>query len=192
MSIISPEKTFILNSKHEIPFTENYSNLIATINNLLNSEKFKLFYENENKKIRINSTNFKKFIEKIKNNSNKNINIKALNIINQDDIYNQSEYIFYGDTRNHKLNEENFNTKNYKEIKRINYIKLRKEIQRDFNENNNKNKNDDDNFKDDKNKKRILNEKNFNDDDINNNYTEISNLTHKKKKKGGKKERKRW
>jgi hypothetical protein len=194
MSIISPEKTFILNSKHEIPFTENYSNLIATINNLLNSEKFKLFYENENKKKRINSTNFKKFIEKIKNNSNKNINIKALNITNQDDIYNQSEYIFYGDTRNLKINEDcQKKNKGFKEMKRINYIKLRKEIQRDFNKlNDNNNENDNDNNKEDKNKKRILNENNINEEDINNNYVEISNVSHKKKKKGGKKERRRW
>jgi len=194
MSIISSEKTFILNSKYEIPFTDNFTHLIATINSLLNSEKFNLFYENDNKKIKIISTNFKKFIEKIKNNSNKNINIKALNITNQDDIYNQSEYIFYGDTRNHKINEEPFNKKNYKEMRRINYIKLRKEIQREFNELNDKNKNNNnnDNIKDDKNKKRILNEKNINDEDINNNYTEISNVSHKKKKKGGKKEKKRW
>ena len=188
------EKKFILNSKYEIPFIDNFSNLITKINILLNSEKFILITEIDNKKIKLNSTNFKKFLEKIKNNSNKNINIQALNIINEDDIYNQSEYIFYGDTRNLKINEDcHKKNKGFKEMKRINYIKLRKEIQRDFNKlNDNNNENENDNNKEDKNKKRILNEKKFNDDDINNNHTEIPNLSHKKKKKGGKKERKRW
>ena len=189
------EKKFILNSKYEIPFIDNFSNLITKINNLLNSEKFILITEIDNKKIKLNSTNFKKFLEKIKNNSNKNINIQALNIINEDDIYNQSEYIFYGDTRNLKINEDcHKKNKGFKEMKRINYIKLRKEIQRDFNKlnDNNNNENDNDNNKEDKNKKRILNENNINEEEINNNYVEISNVSHKKKKKGGKKERRRW
>ena len=193
MSLIS-EKKFVLNSKYEIPFIENFPNLITKINNLLNSEKFILITEIDNKKIRLNSTNFKKFLEKMKNNSNKTINIQALNIVNQDDIYNQSEYIFYGDTRNLKINEDcHKKNKGFKEMKRINYIKLRKEIQRDYNKlNDNNNENENDNNKEDKNKKRILNENNFNEEDINNNYVEISNVSHKKKKKGGKKERRRW
>jgi hypothetical protein len=193
MSLIS-EKKFVLNSKYEIPFIDNFPNLITKINNLLNSEKFILITEIDNKKIKLNSTNFKKFLEKMKNNSNKTINIQALNIVNQDDIYNQSEYIFYGDTRNLKINEDcHKKNKGFKEMKRINYIKLRKEIQRDFNKlNDNNNENDNDNNKEDKNKKRILNENNINEEDINNNYCEISNVSHKKKKKGGKKERRRW
>jgi len=193
MSLIS-EKKFVLNSKYEIPFIDNFPNLIAKINNLLNSEKFILITEIDNKKIRLNSTNFKKFLEKMKNNSNKTINIQALNIVNQDDIYNQSEYIFYGDTRNLKINEDcHKKNKGFKEMKRINYIKLRKEIQRDYNKlNDNNNENENDNNKEDKNKKRILNENNLNEEDINNNYVEISNVSHKKKKKGGKKERRRW
>jgi hypothetical protein len=193
MSLIS-EKKFVLNSKYEIPFIENFPNLITKINNLLNSEKFILITEIDNKKIKLNSTNFKKFLEKMKNNSNKTINIQALNIVNQDDIYNQSEYIFYGDTRNLKINEDcHKKNKGFKEMKRINYIKLRKEIQRDYNKlNDNNNENENDNNKEDKNKKRILNENNFNEEDINNNYVEISNVSHKKKKKGGKKERRRW
>ena len=193
MSLIS-EKKFVLNSKYEIPFVDNFPNLITKINNLLNSEKFILITEIDNKKIRLNSTNFKKFLEKMKNNSNKTINIQALNIVNQDDIYNQSEYIFYGDTRNLKINEDcHKKNKGFKEMKRINYIKLRKEIQRDYNKlNDNNNENENDNNKEDKNKKRILNENNFNEEDINNNYVEISNVSHKKKKKGGKKERRRW
>lgn len=193
MSLIS-EKKFVLNSKYEIPFVDNFPNLITKINNLLNSEKFILITEIDNKKIRLNSTNFKKFLEKMKNNLNKTINIQALNIVNQDDIYNQSEYIFYGDTRNLKINEDcHKKNKGFKEMKRINYIKLRKEIQRDYNKlNDNNNENDNDNNKEDKNKKRILNENNFNEEDINNNYVEISNVSHKKKKKGGKKERRRW
>jgi len=193
MSLIS-EKKFVLNSKYEIPFIDNFPNLITKINNLLNSEKFILITEIDNKKIRLNSTNFKKFLEKMKNNSNKTINIQALNIVNQDDIYNQSEYIFYGDTRNLKINEDcHKKNKGFKEMKRINYIKLRKEIQRDYNKlNDNNNENENDNNKEDKNKKRILNENNLNEEDINNNYVEISNVSHKKKKKGGKKERRRW
>ena len=193
MSLIS-EKKFVLNSKYEIPFIDHFPNLITKINNLLNSEKFILITEIDNKKIRLNSTNFKKFLEKMKNNSNKTINIQALNIVNQDDIYNQSEYIFYGDTRNLKINEDcHKKNKGFKEMKRINYIKLRKEIQRDYNKlNDNNNENENDNNKEDKNKKRILNENNFNEEDINNNYVEISNVSHKKKKKGGKKERRRW
>ena len=193
MSLIS-EKKFVLNSKYEIPFIDNFSNLITKINNLLNSEKFILITEIDNKKIRLNSTNFKKFLEKMKNNSNKTINIQALNIVNQDDIYNQSEYIFYGDTRNLKINEDcHKKNKGFKEMKRINYIKLRKEIQRDYNKlNDNNNENENDNNKEDKNKKRILNENNINEEEINNNYCEISNVSHKKKKKGGKKERRRW
>ncbi len=58
--------------------------------------------------------------------------------------------------------------------------------------NDNNNENDNDNNKEDKNKKRILNENNINEEEINNNYCEISNVSHKKKKKGGKKERRRW
>ena len=194
MSLIS-EKKFVLNSKYEIPFIDNFPNLITKINNLLNSEKFILITEIDNKKIKLNSANFKKFLEKMKNNSNKTINIQALNIVNQDDIYNQSEYIFYGDTRNLKINEDcHKKNKGFKEMKRINYIKLRKEIQRDYNKlnDNNNNENENDNNKEDKNKKRILNENNFNEENINNNYVEISNVSHKKKKKGGKKERRRW
>jgi len=197
---MSQSKKFILNSKYEIPFTENFQTLKKSIEKIFDLENCDFCFKLNDRKIKItNSTDFKKFLEKQNNNNNNTISISiSNNNNNKDDIYNESEYFYYGDTRNNKINEENYSkkNKNYKELRRINYIKLRKEFQREFEEKNNiknnenENNNDNDN-KEEKNKKRILNNNNVDENDLNNNYEEIKNISHKKKKKS-RKERIKW